>query len=111
MPHYLFSYGTLQLEQVQKETYGRLLKGSPDILEEYKIEQLEITDKDVLAKSKQKFHPIAIRTNNKNDFIKGVIFEITEEELLQTDKYEVSDYKRVAETFKSGKIAWIYIIR
>ena len=109
MTQLLFSYGTLQLEKVQKDTYGRLLNGIPDILEGYKIEQLEITDKDVLSKSRQKYHPIAVKTGNKNDRIKGVIFEITDEELQQTDEYEVSDYQRISETFKSGRNAWVYV--
>ena len=107
--HYLFSYGTLQLETVQLENYGRILKGAKDVLEHYKIEQLEITDKAVLAKSQQQFHPIAIPSKNREDHIEGVIFEITEEELFETDTYEVSDYKRVLESFKSGKKAWVYI--
>ena len=48
--HYLFSYGTLQLERVQIETYGRKLIGKPDRLKQYKLDQLQITDPDVLAK-------------------------------------------------------------
>ncbi len=32
MPELLFSYGTLQLEKVRLETFGRILKGSPDVL-------------------------------------------------------------------------------
>ena len=106
---YLFSYGTLQLKNVQIETYGRVLKGSKDTLNNYKLEKIKITDKDVLAKSNQQFHPIAIPSENSKDYIEGVIFEITEQELVQTDLYEVSDYKRVLETFKSNKKAWIFI--
>lgn len=107
--HHLFSYGTLQLEKVQIETYGRLLTGSTDKLENYKLDKLRITDKDVLEKSGKEFHPIALKTNNSEDFIEGTVFEITEEELIETDKYEVSDYIRVLETFVSGKKAWIYV--
>lgn len=107
--HYLFSYGTLQLENVQIKNYGRKLIGFNDVLENYKIEQLKITDKEVLSKSQQQFHPIAIASENKEDAIEGVVFEITEQELVETDKYEVSDYKRVLETFKSGRKAWVYI--
>lgn len=106
---YLFSYGTLQLKGVQIETYARVLSGDKDILEGYKLEKLKIIEKDVLIKSKQLFHPIAIPTKNRKDFIQGVIFEITEKELIQTDAYEVSDYKRILETFKSGKKAWVFI--
>jgi len=90
MIQFLFSYGTLQLEKVQLETYGRKLKGKPDKLIGYKLTSLVITF-------------------DKRDFIEGVIFEITEYELNETDKYEVSDYKRVSEIFESGKEAWIYV--
>ncbi len=107
--HLLFSYGTLQLEQVQQQSYGRLLIGSKDTLQGYKLEKLEITDLEVLITSSQQFHPIAIKTDQPYDCIHGVIFEITEQELLNTDQYEVADYTRVLETFISGKKAWIYI--
>ncbi|GEM_PF-1730243 len=109
MHHYLFSYGTLQLEQVQLENYGRKLKGSNDFLNGYRIEDLVITDIEVIRKSGKHIHPVAVCSGNKNDVIKGMIFEITEEELQATDKYEVSDYVRVMEKFESGKEAWIYI--
>ncbi len=111
MKHYLFSYGTLQLEKVQKETYGRILSGDKDTLRKYKLEALKITNVSVLTKSGQSFHPIAIKTNDSEDCIEGFIFEITEQELFETDKYEVNDYKRVLETFVSGKKAWIYIAK
>nr|WP_298520594.1 gamma-glutamylcyclotransferase family protein [uncultured Kordia sp.] len=109
--HYLFSYGTLQLEKVQQETYNRILSGSKDSLTNYKLESLEITNTEVLAKSEQKFHPIAVKTLNSEDHIEGVIFEITEQELLDTDTYEVEEYKRVLETFNSGKEAWVYVAK
>jgi hypothetical protein len=35
--HLLFSYGTLKLEKVQLENYGRILTGTPDRLNGYKI--------------------------------------------------------------------------
>lgn len=109
--HYLFSYGTLQLEKVQIENYGRLLKGRKDSLFGYKLDKLRITDIEVLKKSGKEFHPIAIKTGSPNDVIEGTIFEITEEELVSTDKYEVSDYQRVLENFVSGKQAWVYIAK
>ena len=108
MKYYLFSYGTLQLEKVQLETYNRLLNGKKDVLFGYEIKNLEIIDPDVLAKSGKKIHPIAVKTGKKNHQIEGFIFELAEEELLATDKYEVSDYQRVLETFQSGTKAWIY---
>ncbi len=107
--YFLFSYGTLQLEKVQVENYGRILKGKKDSLPNYKLDKLKIIDKDVLKKSGKEFHPIAIKTNSPNDLIEGTIFEISELELKETDKYEVSDYKRVLEKFSSGQQAWVYV--
>jgi hypothetical protein len=37
------------------------------------------------------------------------VFEITEIELANADKYEVADYKRVAAPLASGKTAWVYV--
>ena len=109
MHHFLFSYGTLQLDQVQLENYGRKLKGNKDLLKGYRIEDLEIADSEVIRKSGKHIHPVAVHSGNETDVIKGMIFEITEDELQATDKYEVSDYMRVIEKFESGKEAWIYI--
>lgn len=109
MKQYLFSYGTLQLEQVQRSSFGRLLKGIPDILIGYELKQVRITDPEVLATSDQEFHPIAIYTGKEEHQIKGVIFEITTEELLQADQYEVADYQRKKAIFLSGKQAWVYV--
>jgi hypothetical protein len=108
MPN-LFSYGTLQKEQVQIETFGRILKGEKDILTGFKIETLEITDPEVLRKSKQKYHPILVFSGNPEDEVEGVLFEVTDEEILQADEYEVDDYKRIETVFKSGKSGFIYV--
>lgn len=107
--HYLFSYGTLQLKNVQIENYGRILTGEKDTLKKYKLNKVRITAAEVIEKSGKEFHSIAIKTDNPDDCIEGVIFEITEKELAATDNYEVSDYSRIEETFTSGKKAWIYV--
>lgn len=106
---HLFSYGTLQKEQVQLETFGRLLEGEKDILTGYKLSKVEITDPEVLRKSGQKYHPILAFSGNSEDEVEGMLFEVTEEEILQADEYEVDDYKRVETVFKSGKKGCIYI--
>lgn len=109
MTQLLFSYGTLQLEKVQLESFGRLLKGTKEVLIGFKIEQLKITDKQVLLKSGKQFHPVAIPTNNKNDIINGTLYKISSQELKQADNYEVDDYKKIEATFKSGNKGWVYI--
>ncbi len=105
----LFSYGTLQKEKVQLDSFGRLLHGEKDTLPGYRIEMLRITDEAVLASSQQAYHPIAISSEDPYDSLQGMVFEITEEELLAADRYEVSDYTRVAVTLASGKEAWVYV--
>ena len=105
----LFSYGTLQNTPVQVETFGRELDGSKDQLLGYRLEMVEIKDADVVELSGESHHPIAINTGNDADQIDGMVFEITAEELAQSDEYEVDDYKRVMGKMKSGKSAWVYV--
>ena len=109
MKELLFSYGTLQLEKVQLESFGRKLNGTEDTLIGYKLEQLQITDKTVLEKSEQEYHPIAVHSKDPNNRIKGTLYEISTDELKQADLYEVADYKRVKTAFQSGKQGWVYI--
>lgn len=109
MNEYLFSYGTLQKDKVQLETFGRLLKGSKDTLTGYKLSTITITDEDVLSKSEQEVHLIAIPSEQETDVIDGVIFEISHEELLAADSYETDAYQRASLKFKSGRTAWVYI--
>jgi hypothetical protein len=105
----LFSYGTLQLESVQLDTFGRKLEGEADDLGGFKLSMVKIEDEAVIAASGLSEHPIITRTNNECDSIKGTVFAITVEELIQADGYEVDDYKRIAVTLKSGKDAWVYV--
>jgi gamma-glutamylcyclotransferase (GGCT)/AIG2-like uncharacterized protein YtfP len=104
----LFSYGTLQQDEVQQASFGRLLKGAPDALVGWKQEMVEITDPDVLAKSGKRFHPIVMQ-GDAQDRVLGMVFEITAEELAAADRYEVSDYKRVSAKLASGLTAWVYV--
>lgn len=110
MPN-LFSYGTLQKEQVQIETFGRVLNGEKDILAGYKLKMLEIKDSEVLRKSNQKYHPILVFSGNPKDEVEGILFEVTDDEILQADEYEVDDYKRIETLFKSGKAGFMYVGR
>ena len=107
----LFSYGTLQQEDVQRATFGRLLEGAPDALVGFAQQMLEITDPDVLAKSGERFHPIVLRTDDAADRVAGTAFFVTPEELSAADAYEVEDYERVSVTLASGFDAWVYVKR
>ncbi len=105
----LFSYGTLQQENVQLETFGRLLNGQADALPGFRKTMLRITDPAVLAASGEEFHPIVTASGDPADTIEGAVFEITPEELAAADAYEVADYKRIAVVLASGLDAFVYV--
>ena len=105
----LFSYGTLQLEQVQQETFGRKLEGNTDALLGFKKTLLEITDPEVLKISGERFHPIVVASSDSTDTVAGSVFWITPDELAAADRYEVSDYQRVEAKLASGGRAWVYV--
>lgn len=106
---WLFSYGTLQQEEVQRATFGRRLEGRPDILPGYAASMLAITDPEVVATSGKTHHPIVRMTGNPADEIAGTVFRITHDELAAADSYEVADYKRIAVRLKSGVEAFVYV--
>lgn len=105
----LFSYGTLQLAQVQLSSFGRLLEGEDDAMIGYRTEMIEITDPDVLRESGQRFHPLVVSSETADDEVKGKVFRITAKELAAADAYEVSDYRRIEVPLKSGRHAWVYV--
>ncbi len=105
----LFSYGTLQYESVQLETFGRRLEGHADILTGYRLDTLEIKDPKVIALSGETVHKVLRYTGNVEDQVPGKVFTLTQEEIDLSDEYEVDDYKRVLATLQSGMDAWVYV--
>lgn len=104
----LFSYGTLQLESVQRATFGRLLAGKPDALVGFRLGQLAIRDPEVVRTSGVSHHPIVHATGDHADRVPGVVFEVTPAELAHADAYETDDYARLRVRLASGTRAWVY---
>lgn len=105
----LFSYGTLQLPNVQLKLFGRLVEMTPDALVGYKKEMIRIKIDSVINSSGLEEHLIIDYTGNEADVVDGVVLSISSEELQHADEYETEDYKRIAVTMKSGKTAWVYV--
>lgn len=105
----LFAYGTLQQREVQLANYGRLLDGTRDMLTGYRLEDLTITDPEVVQLSGKAVHRIARETGDSADRIPGVVFRLTEAELAATDAYEVDVYARVELSLESRTRAWVYV--
>jgi len=93
----LFSYGTLQHEEVQLSTFGRTLVGEPDTLPQY-------------SQTTYGPHLNVEFTGRLSDFVEGTRFEVSTAELEEADIYEATaDYKRIEVQLKSGKRAWVYL--
>jgi gamma-glutamylcyclotransferase (GGCT)/AIG2-like uncharacterized protein YtfP len=106
---WLFSYGTLQQENVQIATFGRRLDGAPDALVGFQRTLFEITDPEVIRTSGKTHHPMATFTGDASHRIAGTVFEVTQAELEQADRYETDPaYRRVNTRLLSGRVAWVY---
>lgn len=108
--HWLFSYGTLRLPEVQQATYGRLLEGHLDELPGFRLESLKISNPEVVALSGIAEHPVAVPAD-PTDRIPGIRFALTDAELIATDGYEAADYLRHPVRLSSGVEAWVYLAR
>jgi len=106
---YLFSYGTLQQEEVQISIFARKLVGRLDELLGFEQSFVKIDDSTVVATSGKSHHPIVKFTGKSNDQVAGTVFEVTDAELANADKYEVAAYKRVTANLASGLRAWVYV--
>jgi gamma-glutamylcyclotransferase (GGCT)/AIG2-like uncharacterized protein YtfP len=105
----LFSYGTLQQDNVQLSTFERKLSGQPDALPGFELTLVLIEDAAVIATSGKSHHPIVTFNGRLSSRVPGTVFEISETELARADQYEVSAYKRIAVTLASGTEAWVYV--
>lgn len=95
---HIFTYGTLQDEEIQLALYGRYLKGQNDCLLGYVLLEQKIFDQ----------YPVIQPSLSKTDIVCGMVYEVSEQELLKTDVYEGDSYKRIEVVLQSGKIAWVY---
>ncbi|MFG6403520.1 gamma-glutamylcyclotransferase family protein [Microbacterium sp. P04] len=105
----LFSYGTLQRAEVQLDTFGRLVSGESDVLPGFRLVDIEITDRRVVAVSGSAVHPVLHATGSDLDKVVGTVLTITEDELDAADEYELEHYRRVLLPLASGRDAWVYV--
>jgi hypothetical protein len=104
----LFSYGTLQMESVQLETFGRTLEGWSDTLVGFRVRMIRIQDED-FADENGAEHRIIQFTGNQSDVVEGIVLAMTRKEMDQADAYEPAEYKRILVRLRSGVDAWVYV--
>jgi|ERR1044072_6950802 gamma-glutamylcyclotransferase (GGCT)/AIG2-like uncharacterized protein YtfP len=106
----LFSYGTLQQEDVQQSTFGRKLNGHSDELVGYEPSLVKIEDSQLAAALGKSHHANAKFNGNEASRMRGIAFEITDAELAGVDEYESAfSYQRVVARLASGKQTWVYV--
>ena len=105
---FLFSYGMLQRDDVQISTFGRLLQGEPDELIGFEQSLFKIEDPEFVATSGKSHHAIVKFNGESESRVRGMVLEMTENELAQADEYEPAGYKRISTRLASGKEAWVY---
>ncbi|RII95581.1 gamma-glutamylcyclotransferase [Clavibacter michiganensis] len=106
----VFSFGTLQLADVQLALFGRTVDAVPDALTGFVIGELRIVDPEVIAMSGSDLHP-ALLLGEDDDLVPGVALELTPGELAAADHYERVSYRRVKASLVSGRAAWVYVPR
>jgi gamma-glutamylcyclotransferase (GGCT)/AIG2-like uncharacterized protein YtfP len=104
----LFSYGTLQHEDIQLSTFGRRLQGQPDELVGFELGVLRVEDPEFVAASGKADHAIVRFNGRSESCVRGVVFELSDAELEAADRYEPAGYKRILVKLASGKEAWLY---
>ena len=101
----LFSYGTLQDTDVQENLFGRILQGTPEILIGYELSEIQIEEEFGLV-----HYPIIMETEDSNDTISGILYQVSMNDLHQADLYEGKHYKRIEVQLQSNQKAWAYTL-
>src|SRR5437868_898399 len=106
----LFSYGTLQEDDVQQSTFGRLLHGEKDEIVGYTPSLVKIDDPAVAAALGKTHHNDVRLNGNPTSRVSGTVFEISDAELAKADQFEAPfHYRRVAARLASGRETWLYV--
>ena len=94
---FLFSYGTLQLADVQRATFGRLLQGQDDALVGFELSTVS-------------GHVNVTSSGRAEDRVTGIAYEITDADLAAADRYEQrASFGRIGAVLASGRQAWLYV--
>jgi gamma-glutamylcyclotransferase (GGCT)/AIG2-like uncharacterized protein YtfP len=99
----LFTYGTLQHDDIQENLFGRILHGTPETLVGYALKEIQIEEEFGLIA-----YEILVETGNPEDTINGIVYSVTQKELYQADLYEGLHYKRIEVHLQSNQKAWAY---
>ena len=101
MTEFLFTYGTLQEEDVQQYIFQRCPEGAEDILLGYRISERKMYGRYLVLQP----------SDANGAGVSGIAYRISREELQKADVYEGPAYKRILASLQSGRKAWVYVER
>lgn len=99
----LFAYGNLREKDIQETVFGRILEGVPESLVGYAVKEIQIEEEYGIDT-----YPIITPTQNQDDTIDGILYDLTLRELQLADTYEGKHYKRIRVQLKSNEVAWAF---
>lgn len=95
----LFTYGSLQDEQIQIALFKRKLKGRSDTLSGYEFAKEKLAG----------LYPVIFKSPSTITGLSGMVYELTKTDLEKADEYEGEDYQRIEVVLNSGTKAWVYV--
>jgi len=94
----IFVYGALKESMIQKDIFGRVVKGEEGRLYGYTTKTISVDGE---------IYPIA-ESGEANSYIDGLILDLTQKELQCADVYEGDMYKRVSVLIHND-LVWVYV--
>lgn len=105
----LFIHATLQNQQLQRDTIGRVPASEADVLPGYTVDFVEIVDCRFSDQLGTTHYPQLRATGDPLDKVTGLVLHVSEEELEAVDQIEASLFWRKREALGSGHEAWVYV--
>jgi len=106
----LFTYGTLQIGDIQLATFGRLVRGERDEVVGYERQVITVDDPEVMAATGRSEHMNLRFSGNANARVAGTVLELTDAEIAEADRYEkLAQYERREVKLASGRTVWAYV--
>lgn len=105
----LFSYGSFGGDELQLDTFGRVVDVEQDVLPGYVAEAAPATDPRLV----DRIGPIPQRrlrhTGDELDKVVGRVLRLSPDELDAADELVTPLLRRVPVTLASGRTAWTYV--
>ncbi|WP_251450579.1 gamma-glutamylcyclotransferase family protein [Microbacterium sp. Marseille-Q6648] len=105
----LFSYGSLRDPEVQRGTFGRVVRTEGDVLPGYTVDYAEVEDHREIDDATPRIVPVVRETGSSLDKVVGSVLHLDEDELDACDEYQASLYRRARVVLASGRAAWVYL--